>query len=263
MLSGVTVFATSETTTPPSAESTSTTTAATTTTTTTTTTAKTTSTTAETKTTKQTTTTTSYVISTSPSESLGSVSFKSSNSTRIEVGKSTTLYITIKDMSGSQATTFSCSNTAVASIEKISNTCVKVYGLKDGEVVISASVGGKTAKYSLIIGNAQVTAPGGETVQTTVFSGDEAIDFSTLGQDQLSQYISENKQNDSTTIIVGIIGWAAIITVFGFVLSIIFRNRTPQMNMYPGTKARFNNSGTAGRKKRLLPDHYYRSIRKY
>lgn len=167
-------------------------------------------------------------------------------------------------MSGSEATTFSCSNVDVASIEKISNTCVKVYGLRDGEVVISATVGGKTAKYSLIVGNAQVTTAAGAVTETTAYSGEDAIDFSTLGQDQLSKYMAENPgSGSSATIILGIIGWAALLSAFGFVLSVIFRNRTPSMNMYPGTKARFNNSGTAKHKKRLLPDHYYRSIRKY
>jgi len=210
-------------------------------------------------------TTTSYVISTSPSESLGSVTFKSSNSTRVEVGKSTTLYITIKDMSGSQATTFSCSNTSVASIEKINNTCVRVYGLKDGEVVISATVGGKTAKYSLIVGNAQVTGSAGVGAVVTTASGyDVEVEFSNLGQDQLSQFIEQNKKDDAATIIMGIIGWTAIISIFSLVLSVIFRNRTPKMNMYPGSRARFNTGSHNGKqKKRLLPDHYYRSIRKY
>lgn len=210
-------------------------------------------------------TTTSYVISTSPDESLGSVTFKSSNSTRVEVGKSTTLYITIKDMSGSQATTFSCSNTSVASIEKINNTCVRVYGLKDGEVVISATVGGKTAKYSLIVGNAQTTSGVAAGVTTSSSAGaDVEIDLSGLGQDQLSKYIEQNQKDDATTIIMGIIGWTALISLFSLVLSVIFRNRSPKMNMYPGSRTRFNTGSFTGKsKKRLLPDHYYRSIRKY
>lgn len=215
-------------------------------------------------TTKTPTSSTTYPVSTSPEESLGSVTFKSSNSTRIEVGKSTTLYITIKDMPGSETTAFSCSNTAVASIEKINNTCVKVYGLKDGEVVISATVGGKTAKYGLIIGAAQATnAVGGATTAPTI-SGNIEIDMSNLGNDQLSQYIAQNQKDDAATIIIGIISWAAIITAFGTVLSVIFRNRTPKYNTYPGSRTRFNTGGYTGKqKKRLLPDHYYRSIRKY
>lgn len=215
-------------------------------------------------TTKTPTSETTYPVSTSPEISLGSVTFKSSNSTRIEVGKSTTLYITIKDMPGSETTTFSCSNTAVASIEKINNTCVKVYGLKDGEVVISATVGGKTAKYGLVVGAAkQSDAVGGITTPTTI-GGNVEIDLSNLGSDQLSQYIEQNQKDDAATIIIGIISWTAIITAFGTVLSVIFRNRTPKYNTYPGSRARFNTGGYTGKqKKRLLPDHYYRSIRKY
>lgn len=215
-------------------------------------------------TTKTPTSSTTYPVSTSPEISLGSVTFKSSNSTRIEVGKTTTLYITIKDMPGSETTAFTCSNTAVASIEKINNTCVRVTGLKDGEVVISATVGGKTAKYGLVVGAAKPQdAVGGVTTATTLADNIE-IDMSNLGSDQLSQYIAQNQKDDAATIIIGIISWTAIISAFGAVLSVIFRNRTPKYNTYPGSKARFTAGGYSGKhKKRLLPDHYYRSIRKY
>lgn len=219
---------------------------------------------ADSTTTKTPTSATTYPVSTSPEASLGSVTFKSSNSTRIEVGKSTTLYITIKDMPGSETTTFACSNTTVASIEKINNTCVKVYGLKDGEVVISATVGGKTAKYGLIIGAVQSQGAVGGVTTTQTMNGNIEIDMSNLGSDQLSQYIAQNQKNSATGIIIGIIGWTFIISTFGMVLSVIFRNRTPKYNTYPGSRARFNNGSYTGKqKKRLLPDHYYRSIRKY
>ncbi|MBE6753042.1 MAG: hypothetical protein E7559_01590 [Ruminococcaceae bacterium] len=220
------------------------------------------------KTTK-TTTTTTLVISTSPTNSLGSISFKTSNSKRVAVGKSTSLYITVKDMPGSVATSFNCSNTSIASIEKVSNTCVKVYGLKDGEVVITASAGGKTAKYNLVVGTAATTAaaPVGDTAVTSAPidpSLDVEIDLYTSNDSQLSQYIAQKKQTDTASIIMGIIGWAIILTGFGVILSVMFRNRSPRMNLYPGSRRRFNTGVTRGnRRKRLLPDHEYRSLKRY
>lgn len=209
----------------------------------------------------------SFIISTSPSTSLGSISFKTSNSKRVEVGKSTYLYVTIKDMSGSVSTSFSCSNTSIASIEKINNTCVKVYGLKTGEVVISATAGGKTAKYSLIVGDENVTtttAQGGiiapETTTTASLTLEELLPEE---ESMLSEYIEQKRQNDIPGLILGLIGWAAIITFFSMILSVMFNNRTPKLNVSPGTKHRFSSGGLSKRRKRLLPDHYYRSMRKY
>lgn len=244
---------------------------ATTTTTTTTTTTETTTTSTAAAPTSKATTTTALPVETSPSASLGSISFKTSNSKAIEVGKSTFLYITIKDMSGSTTTTFTCSNTSIATIEKINNTCVKVYGLKDGEVVITAAAGGKTAKYTLLVGNtaSETTAhaAGGavsEETTTTLPASMEMDLYSLKNDSELAKYIEQNKQNNAGTIILGVIGWAAIIALFGTVLSVIFKNRTPRMNLYPGSRRRFNTGVYHGNKKKhLLPDQYYRELRKY
>lgn len=223
----------------------------------------------QTKTTKTTVSTTTLVISNSPTMSLGSITFKTSNSKRVAVGKSTSLYITIKDMSGSVSTSFSCSNTSIASIEKVSNTCVKVYGLKDGEVIITASAGGKTAKYTLIVGDAAPTtgsaaAVGATTATTLDPSLNVTVDLYSSDDSQLAQFIENKQQEDAGSIIMGIIGWAAIITVLGLVLSVMFRNRSPKMNLYPGSRRRFNTGFYRGNhKKRLLPDHYYRDIKRY
>lgn len=210
----------------------------------------------------------SFIISTSPSASLGSISFKTSNSKRVEVGKSTYLYITISDMSGSITTSFSCSNTSIASIEKINNTCVKVYGLKTGEVVITATAGGKTAKYSLVVGDEDATTTssaiggisGAQTTSTAALTLEELLPEE---ENVLSAYIEEKRQKDIPGIILGLIGWAAIIAFFSMILSVMFNNRTPKLNVSPGTKHRFTSGGLSRRRKRLLPDHYYRNIKKY
>lgn len=262
------------------AANTTTTTTTTATTTTTTTTATTTTTTtvakppSQTKTTKPSTTTTTLVIAESPENSLGSIAFKTSNSKKVAVGKSTSLYITIKDMPGSVSTNFSSSNPSIASIEKVSNTCVKVYGLKDGEVVITASAGGKTAKYSLLVGAAASTTASANAgaANVTDVSGappadegyDVEIDLYSEDNSQLAQYIEQKQQDDAGMVIIGIIGWAAIITACGIVLSVMFKNRTPKMNLYPGSRRRFNTGVYIGsRKKRLLPDQYYRNNKHY
>ncbi|MBQ9994402.1 MAG: hypothetical protein IJP17_06795 [Clostridia bacterium] len=244
--------------------------ATTTTTTTATTTKKTTTTTTTTTTSKttKTTTTTTLVISQSPENSLGSITFKTSNSKRIEVGKSTALYLTIKDMPSSINTVFNCSDASIVSIEKISNTCVKVVGLKEGEVVISASAEGKTAKYNLIVGGADMTAAGGADTNATTTNAADYVDINLFDgyETELSQFIKEENQNSATSVIFGIIFWAAIVTVFGVILSVIFRGRNPssKINLNPGSRRRFNTGGYRGNyRKRLLPDHYYRSIRKY
>lgn len=218
------------------------------------------------------TTTTTLNISTSPSTSLGSITFKTSNSKRVEVGKSTQLFITIKDMSGSITTTFSCSNTAIATIEKVNNTCVKVYGLKNGEVVITATAGGKADKYTLIVGDSSATATAGTdgaATPTSAYIGGE-IDYfsenehSSEYRANMRKYIEEKNQSDALSILIGVVGWAAIIAMCGVVLSVIFRNRSPKLNLYPGSRRRFNTGGYRGnQRKRLLPDHYYRNNKKY
>lgn len=183
----------------------------------------------------------------------------------MEVGKSTYLYITIKDMPGSVKTTFSCSNTAVASIELVNNTCIKVYGLRTGEVVITATAGGKSAKYNLIVGDADVTAtvdPVGGEVTTT--APDVTVDIYATTNSALDDYLEKKERNDTATVIIGIIGWTAIIIACSVVLSVMFRNRSPKLNLYPGSRRRFNTGGYKGnQRKRLLPDQYYRNIRKY
>jgi hypothetical protein len=212
---------------------------------------------------------------------LGTVLFKASNSKRVPVGKTTVLYLTIKDISGVIDTEFSTSNSAVASIEKINNTSVRVLGLKTGEVIITAVAGGKTAKYTLRVGNstAQTTENPVSSEQSGGAGGAGAVDDPNEGtpddgteldlfsstSDELAEYIENSRQSDAGSILLGLVAFVVIFGGFGFVLSVIFRSRTPKFNLYPGSKRRFNTSNAYRGKarKRLLPDHYYRANRKY
>lgn len=209
----------------------------------------------------------------------GTVAFKASNSKRVPVGKTTTLYLTIDGVSGSVNTEFSVSDDTVASIEKINNQSVKVTGIKEGSVVITATVSSRVAEYSLAVGSAQQTTstavPQGDGTTSEEPQGGESepassqedweIDlFASKENDQLQEYIEQTQQSSAGDIILGVLGFAAIFGGFGLVLSVIFRNRTPKLNLYPGSRRRFNTGGYKGkRRKRLLPDHYYRNSKKY
>ncbi len=236
---------------------------------------KTSSTTKASSTTGSTTTTTAKVVQGQVAG--GSVTFKRSNSKRVPVGKSTTLYLTVSDVSGSYATIFTVNDTSVVSLEKINNQSVRVTGIKEGTVTVTATINGRTAQYVLTVGDAPVTQatsarpanpgeePDEEPVESIVTDEIELDLFSTPENDQLAEYIEESQQTSAGDILLGIIGFAAIFGGFGVVLSVIFRNRSPKLNLYPGSRRRFNSTGSSGgrRRKRLLPDHYYRSNDKF
>ena len=210
------------------------------------------------------------VISDSEDETLGSIAFRTSNSKRIAVGKVTTLYLTIKDMSGTINTIFTSSNTAIATVEKINNTSVKVTGLREGEVVITATAGGKSAKYTLLIGDESVTAvqPDGSAgvtepnggvvadVAEVLADGGADVDlFSTSDEyeQKLAAYTEASQQSGSGGIIIGLIGLAAIISGFSTVLTVMFSNRSPKLTLYPNTQRQFSVGGYRGKKRKRTP----------
>jgi len=207
------------------------------------------------------------VVQDSDTQSLGSITFRASNSTRVPVGKSTTLYVKIEDMVGTVVTSFSCSNPGVASIEKINNMSVRVTGVKEGEVVITATAGGKSAKYTLIVGDEQVTAPPTQpTAQTPETDATQSVDInlSSEYQNEILALVEKKKESSAGSIILGVIGLVAIIGGLGSVISVMFSNHTPKLTLYPGSRRRFNAGTGKGRtKKRLLPDHYYRNVKKH
>ena len=205
------------------------------------------------------------VIATSPSENLASITFSTANSKRVEVGKATTLYVTMHNISSSSALEFLSSDPSVARVEKDGSDRCKVHGLKIGEVTITARVGSMEATYLLYVGDESVTAGGTTTTAAAVTGPAGDFDyFSGTDQDILNQYIIEKKSNDAVSYLFGVIGVAVIVGLCGLVLSVMFRNRSPKMNLYPGSRRRFNTGGYRGnQRKRLLPDHYYRNNKKY
>ena len=213
---------------------------------------------------EQTTTPQGLVIATSPSENLASISFSTANSKRVEVGKATTLYVTMNNIQSSSSLEFFSSDPSVARVDKDGNDRCKVHGLKIGEVTITARVGSMEATYLLYVGDESVTAGGTTTTASVQFAPGEIDYFSDSDREILQQYITDKKNDDAISYMIGIVGVAIIIGLCGLVLSVMFRNRSPRLNLYPGSRRRFNTGGCRGnQRKRLLPDQYYRNNKKY
>lgn len=217
-------------------------------------------------------------VSSNPQETLGTVNFSASNTKRVAVGKSTVLYLTIKDMGYSYSTTFETSDESIATLKQIDNRAVKVVGMKSGVVTITATVdstkGIKVAKYQLAIGDAKLsddteTDTDRETSDSEaggIITDDNDIDldlFSSTDDPMLAAYAESRSDNNATSILLGLIGWVLIILSVMYVFSVIIRSRTPKMNVSPGSRRRYSAGGSARSGNRLLPDRYYRNLKKY
>ena len=206
------------------------------------------------------------VIATSPSENLASITFSAANSKRVEVGRAVTLYVTMSNIQSSASVEFYSSDPSIARVEKDGSDRCKVHGIKTGEVTITAKVGSMEANYLLYVGDESVTA-GGTTTTVPVIQNNQTGSFdyfSDMDESVLQQYIVDKKSDDAVSYLVGVIGLAVIVFLCGLVLSVMFRNRSPKLNLYPGSRRRFNTGGYRGnQRKRLLPDQYYRNNKKY
>lgn len=212
-------------------------------------------------------------------ETLGTVGFAQSNTKRISVGKSTVLYLTIKDMGYSYATTFESSDETIATVTLIDNRAAKVVGLKSGVVTITATVdstkGIKVAEYELTIGEADGSSdvtteeePENDTNNVGIITDYDDTDldlFSSTEDPMLAAYAKERNSNNATSILLGLIGWVLIIMSIVYVFSVIIRSRTPKMNVSPGSRRRYSagSSGSLRSGNRLLPNKYYRNMKKY
>lgn len=211
-------------------------------------------------------------------ETLGTVTFSASNAKRIAVGKSTVLYLSIKDMGYSYYTEFASSDTKIASVSYIDNRAVKVVGLKKGVVTITATVdsskGVKTAKFTLTVGDADDVSSDAVSVESesepegggiVTDEGEDDIDlFSSTDDPMLIAYAESRSDNNATSILMGLIGWVIIILAVVYVFSVIIRSRTPKLNVSPGSRRRYSAGGSSSRSgSRLLPDKYYRNLKKY
>ena len=226
-------------------------------------------------------------VSSNPQETLGTVSFAQANTKRIAAGKSTVLYLTIKDMGYNFATTFESSDTSVATVTMMDNRAVKVVGLKSGTVTITATVdsnskGIKIAKYVLEIGEGTGTGidvvsetpqsnstaseqEGGNGGIITDFNDNDLDLFSSANDTALIQYAQQKRSGNATSLLIGLIGWAMIIMGGIYIFSVVIRSQTPKMNVSPGTRKRYSTGGSSSLRSgsRLLPNKYYRNLKKY
>lgn len=226
-------------------------------------------------------------VSSNAQETLGTVSFAQANTKRIAAGKSTVLYLTIKDMGYNFATTFESSDTSIATVTMMDNRAVKVVGLKSGTVTITATVdsnskGIKIAKYVLEIGEGTGIGIGvvSETPQSnqaasgpengnggiiTDFNDNDLDLFSSANDTTLIEYAQQQRSGNATSLLIGLIGWAMIIMGGIYVFSVVIRSQTPKMNVSPGTRKRYSTGGSSSLRSgsRLLPNKYYRNLKKY
>ena len=219
-------------------------------------------------------------VSSNPQETLGTVGFSEANTKRITVGKSTVLYLTIKDMGYKFNTTFETSDSSIASVKKIDNRAVKVVGLKSGTVTITATVPkSKTvtisAKYVLEIGEGDaVSSDAGPNNTSSVNGGgimNDASDntdldlYSSTTDPMLQEYAKQRRNSNAATLLLGIIGWGLVLIAVGYIFSVVIKSRTPKLNVSPGSRRRYSagSSGSIRSGSRLLPNKYYRNLKKY
>lgn len=218
-------------------------------------------------------------VSSNDQETLGTIGFSDANTKRISVGKSTTLYLTIKDMGYSFSTTFETSDKTIATVEPVDSRAVKVVGIKSGTVTISATVfsskGEKTAKYELIVGDGETPSDAAQSdtasdstennVGIITDYNDNDLDlFSSTTDPMLIEYANSRSNANATSLLMGLIAWIFIISAVVYVFSIVIGLRTPKMNVSPGTRKRYSTGGSSPRAgNRLLSDRYYRNVKKY
>lgn len=223
-------------------------------------------------------------VSSNDQETLGTVGFVQNNTTRILVGKSTTLYLMIKDMGYSFYTTFESSDESIATVEQIDNRAVKVVGIKSGVVTITATVdstkGVKVAKYELTVaeaGDAPASTPAVDQqvesnvnnaggIETDYNDNNNDLDlYSSTDDPMLLAYAQQRSSSNATSLLLGLIGWVIIIIGGVYVFSVIIRSRTPKMNISPGSRKRYSTGGSSSMHagNRLLPNKYYRNLKKY
>lgn len=219
------------------------------------------------------------IVSSNPQETLGTAGFSDANTKRISVGKSTTLYLTVKDMGYKFSTTFESSDKTIATVEFVDHRAVKVVGLKNGTVTITATVESnnretKVAKYTLVVGDGEIasessaaqTASDGGAGITAEYENDNDLDlFSSTEDPMLIEYANARTNTNATSLLIGLIAWIFIISAVVYIFSVVISLRTPKMNVSPGSRRRYSTGGTDSLRSgnRLLPDKYYRGLKKY
>ncbi|MBQ9901819.1 MAG: hypothetical protein IJM51_05470 [Clostridia bacterium] len=219
-------------------------------------------------------------VSSNPQQTLGTVGFSESNTKRITVGKSTVLYLSIRDMGYDYHTQFETSDKTIATVQKIDNRAVKVVGLKSGTVTITATVPKSetvtiSAKYVLEVGEREETASEGQSERVSSAEGAGIVDdvsdntdldlYSSTTDPMLLEYAKNRRNSSAASLLLGLIGWGMILFAVGYVFSVVIRSRTPKLNVSPGSRRRYSagGSGSMRSENRLLPNKYYRNLKKY
>ena len=224
-------------------------------------------------------------VSSNSQETLGTVGFAQANTRRIAVGKSTVLYLTIKDMGFDFSTTFESSDETIATVTMLDDRAVKVVGLKSGTVTITAKVdsrskGLKISRYVLEIGDggSDTASQGGAVTESgdsqenggvgivTDFGEDNDLDlYASTTDPQLLKFAQQRRSGNATSLLLGLIGWSVIIIAGVYVFSVLIRSRAPKMNVSPGSRKRYSAGGSSSLHagNRLLPSKYYRNLKKY
>ena len=219
------------------------------------------------------------IVSSNPQETLGTAGFSNANTKRIAVGKSTTLYLTVKDMGYRFSTTFDSSDKSIATVTQVDNRAVKVVGLKSGVVTITATVEAnnketKVAKYTLVVGDGELTSEPAESEPVsdggagivTGYENDNDLDlFSSTDDPMLIAYAKSRTNANASSLLIGLIAWIFIISAVVYIFSVIISLRTPKLNVSPGSRRRYSTGGSDSlrSRNRLLPDKYYRGLKKY
>ena len=219
-------------------------------------------------------------VSSNPQQTLGTVGFSDSNTKRITVGKSTVLYLSIRDMGYDYHTQFETSDKTIATVQKIDNRAVKVVGLTTGPVTLTATVPKSetvtiAAKYVLEVGEREETSSDGQTEKVSSVNGAGIVDdvsdntdldlYSSTADPMLLEYARNRRSSSAASLLLGLIGWGLILFAVGYVFSVIIRSRTPKLNVSPGSRRRYSagGSGSMRSENRLLPNKYYRNLKKY
>lgn len=312
IFSGVSVFATEEgnttiTTTTTPTTTTTTTTKKTTTPSSTTTTSHSTTATTTASATNNTTTPTSTSSNKTTATGKKKLAFKEDNKKEVEVSRSVVLYITSTGINNLN-TEFTCSDTSIATVLKINDSSVRVFGLKNGEVTVTAISNDIKAKIRIKVGtgtaaNTTTTPPDEDAPPTPetppnniLFVSSEENTASAPENDGKKEISDEelfgNLQTESklkpATVVTAVIWWGIILLGAVVVTVIVLNNNTGKMRlkrssvstysiklggagrrrMYSGlssghTARRRRGRKKANERKRLLPDRYYRHLRKW
>ena len=198
------------------------------------------------------------------------------SSLTLDIGGTANLTATVSPSNATnKAVSWSTSNQSVATVNNGTVTAGAA-----GTVTITATVPkSKTvtisAKYVLEIGEGDSSSAVSQEGESSAIGGggilhddDDNTDldlFSTTNDPMLIEYAKQQRNSSAASLLLGLIGWGLIVFAVGYIFSVVIRNHTPKLNVSPGSRRRYGagSSGSFRSGSRLLPDRYYRGLKKY